>query len=109
MTAVIHEGDVCDTSRRKGLNFGVVSGLLCELAYVQIKNVTSIDIIIDCNNFSLKHIYSLSRKFAKRMMFFMSECLPMELLHIYVVRQPRIFYVAYSLFKPFIEDRMKKL
>ncbi|KAJ8978307.1 hypothetical protein NQ317_008179 [Molorchus minor] len=23
MTAVIHEGDVCDTSRRKGLNFGV--------------------------------------------------------------------------------------
>ncbi|KAJ8974311.1 hypothetical protein NQ317_010906 [Molorchus minor] len=25
MTAVIHEGDVCDTSRRKRLNFGVVS------------------------------------------------------------------------------------
>ncbi|XP_023014180.2 alpha-tocopherol transfer protein-like [Leptinotarsa decemlineata] len=86
-----------------------VAGLLCELVYARTKEIKSIDVIVDLNNFSLKHLYGLSPKFAKRMVFFMSECLPMRLLHVYVVRQPKMFHLVYSLFKPFIEERMRKL
>ncbi|KAJ8960669.1 hypothetical protein NQ314_006061, partial [Rhamnusium bicolor] len=86
-----------------------VSGLLCELVYVKTKEIKNIDVIIDLHNFSLRHLYGLSRKFAKRMVFFMSQCLPMQILHVYIVRQPKIFYLGYSLYKPFIDDRMKKL
>ncbi|CAH1105882.1 unnamed protein product [Psylliodes chrysocephalus] len=85
-----------------------VSGVLCELVYLKYKDVKNIDIILDLNNLSLKHIYGLSPKFAKRMVFFMSECLPMYMLHIYVVRQPKIFYLVYSLFKPFLEENIRK-
>ncbi|KAG5872751.1 hypothetical protein JTB14_016188 [Gonioctena quinquepunctata] len=86
-----------------------VSGLLCELVYSTMREIKCIDVIVDLHNFSLKHLYGLSPKFAKRMVFFMSECLPMRLLHVYVVRQPKIFHLVFSLFKPFIEERMRKL
>ncbi|XP_018569331.1 alpha-tocopherol transfer protein-like [Anoplophora glabripennis] len=87
-----------------------VSALLCELVYAKMKEIKFIDVIMDMHSFSLKHLNGLSMKFAKRMVFFMSECLPMELLHIYVVRQPKIiFYLGYALYKPFVEERMKKI
>ncbi|KAJ8933608.1 hypothetical protein NQ318_002771 [Aromia moschata] len=90
------------------------SGLLCELAYAKKElnreeDIKHIDVIIDCHKLSLRHLYGLSKKFAKRMVFFMSECLPMKLLHVYVIRQPKIFCLGYALYKPFIEDRMKRL
>ncbi|XP_057651394.1 alpha-tocopherol transfer protein-like [Diorhabda carinulata] len=84
------------------------SGLLCELLYAEADEIHSIDIIVDLHNFSLKHLYGLSPKFAKRMVFFMAECLPMIMSHIYVVRQPKIFYLVYSLFKPFLDENIRK-
>ncbi|CAG9814482.1 unnamed protein product [Phaedon cochleariae] len=86
-----------------------VSGLLCELVYAKSKEIECIDVIVDLHNFSLRHLYGLSPKFAKRMVFFISQCLPMRLSHVYVVRQPKIFHLVYSLFKPFIEEKTRNL
>lgn len=33
----------------------------------------------------------------------------MTILHAYVVRQSKIFCLVYSLFKPFVEERMRKM
>ncbi|CAG9832433.1 unnamed protein product [Diabrotica balteata] len=84
-----------------------ISGMLCELLYSKTDEVKYIDIIMDLHNFSLKHMYGLSPKFARRMVFFISECLPVNLLHVYVIRQPKLFYVVFSLFKPFLEESMR--
>ncbi|XP_049822351.1 alpha-tocopherol transfer protein-like [Aethina tumida] len=86
-----------------------ISGLICEAIYSKVKIIKFIDIIMDLNNIQFQHLYALSTKFAKRMVFFLSECLPMKMLNIYIIRQPKLFYLLYAVFKPFISERMKKV
>lgn len=65
-------------------------------------------IIYDMKDFGLSHLRSVTPSFARRMTFFMSECVPQKIEALHVINEPTTFSVLYSLYKRFLDDRVKQ-
>ncbi|XP_039279308.1 alpha-tocopherol transfer protein-like isoform X2 [Nilaparvata lugens] len=65
-------------------------------------------IIYDMKDFGLSHLRSVTPSFARRMTFFMSECVPQKIESLHVINEPTTFSVLYSLYKRFLDDRVKQ-
>ncbi|XP_020286468.1 alpha-tocopherol transfer protein-like [Pseudomyrmex gracilis] len=64
--------------------------------------------ILDMDGLSLHHITYLTPSFAKMMVDFIQKCLPARLKSIHIVRQSFVFNIAFGLFKPFLEEKLRK-
>ncbi|XP_055682226.1 clavesin-2 [Lutzomyia longipalpis] len=75
-----------------------------ELA-TQIRGVV---VIMDFEGLSMKQIKALSPAFSKRLLTFIQEAMPLRLKEVHIIKQPYLFKMVWTFFKPFIQEKLGK-
>lgn len=70
--------------------------------------ICGVVVIMDFDGLSLKQVKALSPSFSKRLLSFIQDAMPLRMREIHFVKQPFIFNMVWSLFKPFIREKLKK-
>ncbi|XP_039313961.1 alpha-tocopherol transfer protein [Solenopsis invicta] len=83
--------------------------LILFLAFVEHKTqIAGGHIILDAEGLSLGHVTYITPSFAKMMVEFIQKCLPFRLKGIHIVNQSFIFNMVFTIFKPFLEEKIRK-
>ncbi|XP_055596163.1 clavesin-1-like [Uranotaenia lowii] len=70
--------------------------------------INGVVIIMDFEGLSLKQVKALTPSFSKLLLTFIQEAIPLRLKEFHVIKQPFIFNMVWTLFKPFIGDKLRK-
>ncbi|XP_018363926.1 PREDICTED: alpha-tocopherol transfer protein-like [Trachymyrmex cornetzi] len=82
--------------------------LVLYLAMVEYKTqIAGTRIILDVEGLSLSHVTYLTPSFAKMIVDFIQRCMPTRLKGIHIVNQSFIFNMAFAIFKPFLEEKIR--
>uniref|UniRef100_A0A1A9X071 CRAL-TRIO domain-containing protein n=1 Tax=Glossina brevipalpis TaxID=37001 RepID=A0A1A9X071_9MUSC len=63
-------------------------------------------VIFDMDGLSLQQTWQFTPAFAKRLIDWLQDSLPLRLKAIHIINQPKIFNVVFSLFKPFLREKL---
>lgn len=64
-------------------------------------------VIFDMNGLSLQQVWQFTPSFAKRIVDFLQECMPLRLKALHIINQPKIFNMVFALFKPFLKEKLR--
>lgn len=64
--------------------------------------------IMDFDGMAMKHVKAMSVGFSKRLLTFIQEAMPLRMREVHFVKQPFIFKMVWSLFKPFVQEKLNK-
>ncbi|KAH8413475.1 hypothetical protein KR009_011466 [Drosophila setifemur] len=64
--------------------------------------------IMDFEGLAMKQVKALSPSFSKRLLTFIQEAMPLRMKEVHFVKQPFIFNMVWSLFKPFVKEKLNK-
>ncbi|KAI9578959.1 alpha-tocopherol transfer protein-like [Glossina fuscipes] len=63
-------------------------------------------VIFDMDGLSLQQTWQFTPAFAKRLIDWLQDSIPLRVKAIHIVNQPKIFNVVFSLFKPFLREKL---
>ncbi|XP_058453630.1 clavesin-1-like [Malaya genurostris] len=69
--------------------------------------INGVVIIMDFEGLSLKQVRALSPSFSRLLLTFIQEAVPLRMKEVHIVNQPYIFKMVWTLFKPFIGEKLK--
>ncbi|XP_018329677.1 clavesin-1 isoform X3 [Agrilus planipennis] len=69
--------------------------------------VRGVVVIMDFEGLSYKQVAALSITFSMRLLSFIQQAMPLRLKEVHMVKQPFIFKAVWSMFKPFIKEKLK--
>lgn len=64
-------------------------------------------VIFDMNGLSLQQTWQFTPSFAKRIVDWLQDSVPMRIKGIHIVNQPKIFQIVFALFKPFLREKLR--
>ncbi|EDV99227.1 clavesin-1 [Drosophila grimshawi] len=64
--------------------------------------------IMDFDGLGMKQVKALSPSFSKRLLTFIQEAMPLRMKEVHFVKQPFIFNMVWTLFKPFVKEKLNK-
>jgi len=64
-------------------------------------------VIFDMNGLSLQQVWQFTPAFARRIVEFLQEAVPLRLKALHVVNQPKIFNMVFAMFKPFLKEKLR--
>ncbi|TMW54885.1 hypothetical protein DOY81_000118 [Sarcophaga bullata] len=64
--------------------------------------------IMDFDGLSMKQVKALSPTFSRRLLTFIQDAMPLRMKEVHFVKQPFIFKMVWSLFKPFVREKLNK-
>ncbi|KAH8249166.1 hypothetical protein KR032_006951 [Drosophila birchii] len=64
--------------------------------------------VMDFDGLAMKQVKALSPSFSKRLLTFIQEAMPLRMKEVHFVKQPFIFNMVWSLFKPFVKEKLNK-
>lgn len=70
--------------------------------------IRGVVVIMDFEGLAMKQIKSLSVGFSKRLLTFIQDAMPLRMKEVHFVKQPFIFKMVWSLFKPFVREKLNK-
>lgn len=68
--------------------------------------VRGVVVIMDFEGLGLSQIRALSPSFSKRLLTFIQDAMPIRMKQVHIINQPYIFNMVWSLFKPFIREKL---
>ncbi|XP_061390229.1 alpha-tocopherol transfer protein-like [Musca vetustissima] len=69
--------------------------------------INGVVVIFDMDGLSLQQTWQFTPAFAKRIVDWLQDSVPLRVKAIHVVNQPKIFNVVFSLFKPFLREKLR--
>ncbi|KAF5274943.1 hypothetical protein FQR65_LT04284 [Abscondita terminalis] len=69
--------------------------------------IRGIVVILDFDGLSTKQVMSLTPAVSMRLLSFIQEAMPLRLKEVHIVKQPFIFNMVWTIFKPFIQEKLK--
>eukprot|EP00099_Drosophila_melanogaster_P018813 NP_609967.1 uncharacterized protein Dmel_CG10237, isoform B [Drosophila melanogaster] len=64
-------------------------------------------VIFDMDGLSLQQTWQFTPPFAKRIVDWLQDSVPLRIKAIHIVNQPKIFQVVFALFKPFLKEKLR--
>lgn len=64
-------------------------------------------VIFDMDGLSLQQTWQFTPAFAKRIVDWLQDSVPMRIKGIHIVNQPKIFNIVFALFKPFLREKLR--
>ncbi|PBC32775.1 Alpha-tocopherol transfer protein [Apis cerana cerana] len=64
-------------------------------------------VIFDMDGLTLQQAWQFTPAFAKRIVDWLQDAVPLRIKNIHVVNQPYVFNMVFALFKPFLRDKLK--
>uniref|UniRef100_A0A6M2DRK2 Putative phosphatidylinositol transfer protein sec14 n=1 Tax=Xenopsylla cheopis TaxID=163159 RepID=A0A6M2DRK2_XENCH len=64
-------------------------------------------VIFDMDGLSMQQVWQFTPPFAKRIVDWLQDSVPLRIKGIHIVNQPYIFNMVFQLFKPFLRDKLK--
>lgn len=64
-------------------------------------------VIFDMDGLSLQQTWQFTPSFAKRIVDWLQDSVPMRIKAIHIVNQPKIFQIVFALFKPFLREKLR--
>lgn len=64
-------------------------------------------VIFDMDGLSLQQTWQFTPQFAKRIVDWLQDGVPLRIKAIHIINQPKIFQVVFALFKPFLREKLK--
>uniref|UniRef100_A0A1A9WKQ6 CRAL-TRIO domain-containing protein n=1 Tax=Glossina brevipalpis TaxID=37001 RepID=A0A1A9WKQ6_9MUSC len=65
-------------------------------------------VVMDFEGLSMKQVTALTPTFSKRLLTFIQDAMPIRLKELHFVKQPFIFKLVWTLFKPFVREKLNK-
>lgn len=70
--------------------------------------INGVVVIMDFEGLSLKQVKALTPTYTKRLLTFIQDAMPLRLKEVHFVKQPFIFNMVWTLFKPFVKEKLKQ-
>ncbi|EZA59217.1 hypothetical protein DMN91_007783 [Ooceraea biroi] len=70
--------------------------------------ISGVQIILDMEGLTLNHITYITPTFAKMLVEFIQRCVPLRVKSIHIINQSFLFNMAFAIFKPFLEEKLRK-
>lgn len=75
---------------------------------LQFQQVNGAVVIFDMDGLSLQQTWQFTPPFAKRIVDWLQDSVPLRIKAIHVVNQPKLFNIVFALFKPFLREKLRK-
>ncbi|XP_068620962.1 alpha-tocopherol transfer protein isoform X1 [Battus philenor] len=64
-------------------------------------------VIFDMDGLSMQQVWQFTPPFAKRIVDWLQESIPLRVKGLYIINQPYIFNMVFQLFKPFLQEKLR--
>lgn len=106
---LVNCGGSWDTSKVSADQLFRIFYLIHEAAVLEPETqVRGVVVIMDFEGLSMKQVMALSPSFSMRLLGFIQDAMPLRLKEVHMVKQPFIFKMVWSIFKPFIREKLHK-
>ncbi|KZC14224.1 Clavesin-1 [Dufourea novaeangliae] len=65
-------------------------------------------VIMDFDGLTMKQVMGLTPSFSMKLLHFIQEAMPLRLKEVHIVKQPFLFNMVWTMFKPFVKEKLKK-
>lgn len=70
--------------------------------------VRGVVVIMDFDGMGMSQVRSLTPAWSKRLLNFIQDAMPLRLKQVHMVNQPFVFNMVWTLFKPFVKEKLSK-
>lgn len=106
---VVHCGKIWDTKKVTAEQLFRVFYLIHLAAMVEENSqVRGVVVIMDFDGLGMSQVRALTPAWSKRLLIFIQDVMPLRLKQVHMVNQPFIFNMVWTLFKPFVREKLSK-
>lgn len=106
---VVHCGKVWDPKKVTSEQIFRLFYLIHVAALVEPNSqVRGVIVIMDFDGLGMSQVRALTPSWSKRLLTFIQDAMPLRLKEVHVVNQPFIFNMVWTLFKPFVKEKLSK-
>lgn len=106
---VVHCGKVWDPKKVTAEQLFRVFYLIHIAALVEESTqVRGVVVIMDFDGLGMSQVRALTPAWSKRLLTFIQDAMPLRLKQVHMVNQPFVFNMVWTLFKPFVKEKLSK-
>jgi len=102
-------GEAWNTAKVSNDNVFQIFYLIHQAALLEpATQVNGVVVILDFDGLGMKQVKELTPTFAFRLLTFIQDAMPLRLKEVHIVKQPFLFNMVWTIFKPLIKEKLKK-